>query len=182
VQSVYFHFGNKAALLKQVLDVAAVGDDEPVPLLDRPWMEDIRNEPDPRKALELWITAGRSIYERVAPLFSVVRQAAAVDADMAAQWITNERQRLMAHHHVAELLAAKRGLRPGLSIDKATDIIVALISPELFLLLTGDRRWTAEEWERFIASILAHAVLTPRSHHGGNEDDARVAPAPSPKV
>ena len=31
VQTVYFHFGNKSTLLKRALDVAAVGDDEPVP-------------------------------------------------------------------------------------------------------------------------------------------------------
>ncbi|WP_242419577.1 TetR/AcrR family transcriptional regulator, partial [Frankia sp. CpI1-P] len=47
VQTVYFHFGNKATLLKEALDVAAVGDDEPVALLDRPWLEELTAEPDP---------------------------------------------------------------------------------------------------------------------------------------
>ena len=42
VQTVYFHFGNKRTVLKEAVDVAAVGDDEPVPLLDRPWLEQIR--------------------------------------------------------------------------------------------------------------------------------------------
>lgn len=38
VQSVYKAFGNKAALLKTVFDVAIAGDDEPVPMLQRaPW-------------------------------------------------------------------------------------------------------------------------------------------------
>src|SRR5215207_10336852 len=39
VQTVYFHFGNKRTLLKEALDVAAVGDDEPVPVMERPWVK-----------------------------------------------------------------------------------------------------------------------------------------------
>src|SRR6476659_9462750 len=35
VQTVYFHYGNKATLLKEALDVAAVGADQPVARIDR---------------------------------------------------------------------------------------------------------------------------------------------------
>lgn len=43
----HFHFGNKRSVLKDAVDVAAVGDDEPVAMLDRPWLEEARAEPDP---------------------------------------------------------------------------------------------------------------------------------------
>jgi AcrR family transcriptional regulator len=36
VETVYANFGSKAQLLKQAMAVAVVGDDEPVPLSDRP--------------------------------------------------------------------------------------------------------------------------------------------------
>src|SRR5690242_15028262 len=75
VQTVYFHFGNKKTLLKEVMDVAAVGDDEPVPLLERPWLEQLQQETDPRRVLELWVANGRQIVERVAPLMRVLRGA-----------------------------------------------------------------------------------------------------------
>jgi AcrR family transcriptional regulator len=55
VQTVYFHFGNKRTLLKEALDIAAVGDDEPVPLLERPWMKQIQQETDPVRIIELWL-------------------------------------------------------------------------------------------------------------------------------
>src|SRR5580704_1216270 len=45
VQTVYFHFGNKATVLKEVVDLLAVGDEEPVPMLDRPWVQQMREEP-----------------------------------------------------------------------------------------------------------------------------------------
>ena len=44
VQSVYFHYGNKSRLLKDVVDVASAGDDQPVPLLDRDWFARLRAE------------------------------------------------------------------------------------------------------------------------------------------
>ena len=36
VETVYAHFGSKVDLLNAVVDVAVVGDDEPVALVDRP--------------------------------------------------------------------------------------------------------------------------------------------------
>src|SRR4051795_3821821 len=59
VQTVYFHFGNKRTLLKEAVDVAAVGDDEPVALLERPWLEELRAESDPQRILEGWVAASR---------------------------------------------------------------------------------------------------------------------------
>src|SRR6478735_1569723 len=75
VQTVYFHFGNKATLLKEALDVAAVGDDEPVALLNRSWLEELTDEPDPVRVIELWTSGGREILERVAPLLSEIGRA-----------------------------------------------------------------------------------------------------------
>ena len=62
VQTVYFHFGNKATLLKEALDVAAVGDDEPVALMNRPWVQEMVAEPDPVRVIELWTKGGREIF------------------------------------------------------------------------------------------------------------------------
>src|SRR6476469_7712261 len=89
VQTVYFHFGNKATLLKEALDVAAVGDDEPVALLDRPWLEELTAEKDPVRVIELWTNGGREIFERVAPLLAVIRGTVGTDPDLAKQWDVN---------------------------------------------------------------------------------------------
>src|SRR5690349_23235714 len=75
VQTVYFHFGNKRTVLKDAVDVAAVGDDEPVALLDRPWQDELRAEPDPRRVVALWVANGQAIYARIGPIMAVVRDA-----------------------------------------------------------------------------------------------------------
>src|SRR3954462_2095269 len=76
VQTVYFHFGNKRSVLKQAVDMAAVGDDEPVAVPDRPWLGEARAEPDPRRVLELWTAYGSGILTRIGPVMKVIRDAA----------------------------------------------------------------------------------------------------------
>jgi AcrR family transcriptional regulator len=156
VQTVYFHFGNKRTVLKEAVDVAAVGDDEPVALLDRPWQDEVRAEPDPRRVVALWVANGRSIYERIGPIMAVVRDAAVTDPDMAAQWATNEAQRATAFRAFADLLDERGALnRP---VDEAVDVLCALVGPEVYGVLTG-RGWTPAQWERFVVESVTRALL-----------------------
>src|SRR3954468_23101766 len=39
VQTIYFTFGNKRSLLKEVVDVVIAADFEPVATMDRPWFQ-----------------------------------------------------------------------------------------------------------------------------------------------
>lgn len=159
VQTVYFHFGNKRTLLGAAIDLAAAGDDEPVGVLDRPWMDELRQEPDPRRALELWARTGREIFERIAPIMGVVRDAARQDAEVAEQWRTNEAQRLVAFTALARLLADRGDLKPDLPEEEAADIVFALNSIEVYTLLTSDRGWSPARWERWLAGSLAGSLL-----------------------
>lgn len=163
VQSVYFHFGNKRTLLKEAVDVASVGDDEPIPLLERPWVRELENATDPRRVLTAWVANSRVIYERVAGLLRVVRDASGSDASMAEQWALNEQQRLEAFHHLARSLARTRGLRRGLSTKRAADLIFALLGPEVFELLVSERGWSSRAWEAEMTSVLEAALLEPES-------------------
>jgi AcrR family transcriptional regulator len=156
VQTVYFHFGNKRTVLKEAVDVAAVGDDEPVALLDRSWTDEVRAAPDARRVLELWVGHGREIQARVAPIMRVVRDAAVTDPEMAAQWATNEAQRATAWRMLVDELDERGALR--IPVDEAVDVVCALHSLEVFGILAA-RGWTPERWERFVVDALVHALL-----------------------
>ncbi len=156
VQTVYFHFGNKRSLLKQAVDVAAVGDDESSGVLDRPWLEEARAEPDPRRVLELWVGYGRGVLTRVGPIMKVVQDAAVVDPEMAEQWTLNETQTAAAFRVLAEQLDTMGALR--VPVEEATDILCAISGVRMYLVL-ADRGWSTEQWERFVADTLAHALL-----------------------
>ncbi|WP_326643666.1 TetR/AcrR family transcriptional regulator [Streptosporangium sp. NBC_01755] len=157
--TVYFHYGNKGCLLKHVVDVASMGDDEPVPLLERPRFVALKAAPDPATAIRRWVHESGVILGRVAPVLAVVRDAAASDADMAAQCAQNSEERRTAHSTFVAVLAGLTALRPGLTRRRATDITVALLSPDLFLVMTRECAWTTKHWESWVTDQLAHALL-----------------------
>src|SRR6201986_5462013 len=52
--TVFAAAGSKQSILKQLRDIALAGDDEPVPVAQRPWYREALAEPDPRRALRLY--------------------------------------------------------------------------------------------------------------------------------
>jgi AcrR family transcriptional regulator len=159
VQTVYFHFGNKRTVLKEAVDVAAVGDDQPVPLLDRPLYRQLADEGDPHQYVTVWVGGTREIFTRIAPIMRVVRDAAGADPDMAAQWRTNQQQLATACRVFVQHLANLGALKPGLAIDDALDILLALASIEVFLILT-ERGWSPQKWELWMTDTIATALLS----------------------
>ena len=162
VQTVYFHFGNKRTLLKEALDVAAVGDDDPVPLMERPWVKEIQAETDPVLIIALWLATGRAIMDRIAPLMRVVRGATGTDPEVAAQWDTNQAQTRTANGFLADLLARRGALKPGLDAEQARDIAFVLSNAETYLQFTDVCGWTPDEWQHRTADLLTAALLALR--------------------
>jgi AcrR family transcriptional regulator len=158
VQTVYFHFGNKRTVLKEAVDVAAVGDDQPVAVLDRPWLDEARAEQDPRRVIALWTANGREIVTRVGPIMKVVRDAAGVEDEMARQWADNSAQTATAFRVLAAQLEAMDALR--VPVDEAVDILCALSGLETYLLLSA-RGWSPQRWERFVVDSVTHALIGP---------------------
>jgi hypothetical protein len=128
-------------------------------MLERPWVRQVYDEPDGRRALAIWLHNSRVIFTRITPMTKIVRDAVGADPEMAAQWETNQRQRFTAHRVLAQQLAAKQALRAGLSVDDAADTIFALVSPEVYQLLTVERGWSPDRWERWITRALADTLL-----------------------
>ncbi|WP_374984267.1 TetR/AcrR family transcriptional regulator [Streptomyces fradiae] len=161
VQTVYFTFGNKRALLKEVLDAAVAGDLDPVATLDRPWAREVLRVPDPARQLALQAAGARRVLERAAPALEVVRAAAGADPEIAALWRANVEQRHAVQARFAEALAAKAGgaLRDGHDAASAADVALAVLGPETYGLLVSGRGWTAERWERWAADALVRQLL-----------------------
>lgn len=49
-----------------------------------------------------------------------------------------------------------------MSVDEATDIVFALLSIEVYLLLVTKRGWTPERWQNWATTTLAAALLRQR--------------------
>jgi AcrR family transcriptional regulator len=158
-ETVYATFKNKRSLLSQVIDVSMAGDDAPVPILERNWVQTMRDEPDPRRRLHILARNGRLILERTAPIREVLRGAAVVDPEMACLWELNKAQRFAGQRELLRILTERTPLREGLTAKKAADVLFAIGSPETYRLLVVDRGWSADRFERWYADTLARLLL-----------------------
>lgn len=85
----------------------------------------------------------------------------AADADPAAAALLAEhtRQRRDGQARIAHALAAAGALRTDLTEIDAADIVYTLMSPEVYRLLTDDRGWSPERYERWLADALITQLL-----------------------
>jgi AcrR family transcriptional regulator len=158
-ETVYATFGNKRSLLSSVLDVSVVGDEEPVPLLRRSWVQEMCDEPDPRRKLQILARNGRLILERVTPIYEVLRGAAAADPEIASLWELHKSQRFAGQRELVRIVGAGGSMREGLTADVAANTLFAIGSPETYRLLTVDRGWSPARFERWYADALTQLLL-----------------------
>ncbi|MFF9509424.1 TetR/AcrR family transcriptional regulator [Streptomyces sp. NPDC014724] len=159
VQTIYFVFRNKPSLLKELVDVAIAGDDEPVSTMDRPWFAEVMTAPAAESALAALVAGTRGTLERVAPIDEMVRAATATNPEIRELWPDQADPRYTVISTAAKSLTKKPGARPDIPAAEAADIIYAVLSPELFLLLTRDRAWPPAKWEQWAYHTLSSQLL-----------------------
>lgn len=161
-QTVYKAFGTKPALVKRLYDVRLVGDEEAVPLAERPEVRALYAEEDPRRFLAGYARLGRELLDRLGPLVRVLLAGArAGDPDLREFVDTVNGERLVGTGMTARRLAELGALRAGLSVERARDAIWTLNSVEVWSLLTEERGWSAEEYEQWVGRAMVDAVLAP---------------------
>lgn len=158
-ETIYKGFGSKGALLSAAITASIRGDTGATPLRQRPVIDAIRNEQDPRRQLEIYGKLLAEVNPRLAPLVRVMREAAPTDPEITALLAQLKANRLDGMGEFAALLAARGALRPGVSKQQATDALWTLNSPELYELLALERGWTPRRYGRWIARQLAAALL-----------------------
>lgn len=159
VETVYKAFGNKAGLLKAVFDIAIAGDDEPVPVVEREWVHRIQAEPDPSRKLALFGDHIADAGGSTAHLQLLARDAAASDAAAAGVWQEMLTEKVTGMGLLAAHLHQGGHLRPGVSLEEATDVLVAYLSPELYQLLVLQRGWSPARFGEWIGEALVAALL-----------------------
>lgn len=159
VPTVTAVFGTKAGLLEALIELAVRGDTASTPVAERTWWHEMIAEPDPKRQLRLHASITRSIRERSADVYEIVRGAATADPGMAGVPRQRGRLRLQDLRTIAESLAGKQALAPGMAVDQATDLLWALGAAEVYRLLVADRGWPPDQYERWLATTLIHALL-----------------------
>lgn len=153
VETLYKHFPSKRKLLDAVIDRAAAGDAAPTPVADRPEFRSMGQGPRAERiaaaAAVVSVINGRTI--RFAKL---IREAAATDPEIAEVLReTRERQRT----DVATGLELILG-RPPTPLER--DSTWAIVSPEVYLLLTEASGWPIDEYRSWVSVTLDSLLPT----------------------
>jgi AcrR family transcriptional regulator len=162
--TVYRLFGSKRGILKALLDVSIVGDDETVAMADRLPVRSLLADPDPTNQLAGFVGVAAQINSRTAAIYRILVSAAASDPDAAALLHELTRQRQEGQGRIARSLSRARALKPQLRERDAGDIIHALLSPEVYGLLVVERGWSPERYETWLTQTLVdQLVAAPRA-------------------
>jgi AcrR family transcriptional regulator len=158
--TLYRLFGSKRALLAAVLDTAFGGDDQPIAFADRPAVRAARAETDPVKMVNAFARIVAVFMERSSAILHVLATAAQVDPDAAGLLAEIRRQRHTGQSRIVTALQARGALDPGLDSSEAADMVYALLSPDVHRILTVERGWPADRYERWIARSLSTLLRT----------------------
>jgi AcrR family transcriptional regulator len=162
-QTIYNAVGSKQTLLKAAYDVTLVGDDEPVPLADRPDVRAMYQLTDAAELLHAYARLGRRVAERVGPLMlQIAAGAAAGDHDLIEHQRTTDGERLIGTGMVVRAVEELGGLAGGLDPDVARDRIWTLNSIQVWDLLIRSRGWSGDAYQQWIGDAMCAAILDPR--------------------
>jgi AcrR family transcriptional regulator len=162
--TVFSAVGNKQTLLHAVRDIAIAGDDQPVPIAQRPATTRIREEPNPQRAIVLLARHLTTVAGRYAVIYDVLRAAAANGEEELRQlWAAEETQRLTGAHFWIEILRAKgASLQPGTNVRTAVDTLWLLMAPDHYNRLVLQRNWSRQKYQRWLAVLIAQLFTADR--------------------
>ena len=158
-KTVFDSVGGKARLMKLVYDFAIVGDDEPVPLSDRPEIKAMLAEPDHAEQLALYARLVVGIDRRASAAWRALEGAATSDPEAAKLYVAMVEMRRQAMDEAAQMFADAGALRSDIDVDIAADLMWFYNDPSLYDKLVRQRGWSISRFESWLTEALQVQLL-----------------------
>jgi AcrR family transcriptional regulator len=154
-ETIYLSLGGKRGLLEGVMDIT--GPHESMPE-DQAWWDTVATLPAATDRLDRNVEYSCRILARTQPIHAVIRGAAdkEVFAAELGRRLLEERLRNQTER-IRRFLDGD--LASGLSIDDAAERYCALVSPELYHVLTVELGWSADRHRAWVAHLLRAELL-----------------------
>ena len=157
-ESVYKGFGTKAALTKAVFDLVIAGDDEPVPVAERPAMQAVRDEPDLRRKIAMFVAGLAQRQARSAGVQILIRDGRHVDDSLVPVWAKLTDEGLAGMTMLGRNLLETGQLRDGIDLDEVRDVLWNYLSIDHYERLVRTQRWSLERYSRWLAHAITSAI------------------------
>lgn len=152
VQTVYATFGNKAGVVRAIVEQMEESAQAAT------WRERIASETDPERILAAFAQWTCAFFAASRPSLAIAQEAAAELADLAEQGNQQRRRGLTA---LVERLAGMAALRPELSVKEAVDRAWLFTGVETFLNATQGCGWSADAYTSWLSETLVQQILRP---------------------
>lgn len=155
VQTVYAVFGSKTGILAELLNQTTFGPEY------EDTVRETLEEKDPEARLRRAARIARQIHDAQRAGFDLLRGAGVVAPELAR--LEQERERMRYEREeamVASLRSAKR-LRKELNYRTARDILWTLTGSDVYRMLVGERGWSSQKYQEWLADTLVHSLLSP---------------------
>ena len=159
LKTVYVAFETKSGLLRALWHLLLRGDRDDVPVGEQAWFREVVDEPDPDRQLRMTARNSRLVKQRAGALMEILRGAAPTDPDIATLWDRIQTDFHANQRAIVESLHEKGALRPDLDVERAADVLWTLNHPNVWQLLVGERGWTADRFEDWLADALCSQLL-----------------------
>jgi AcrR family transcriptional regulator len=157
LDTVYASVGRKPEVARLLIETAISGTDRAIPAEQRDYVRAIQAAPDAATKIAIYAAAVTAIAPRLVLVVGIIQQAAQAEPELARLWNEiAERRAANMRRFVADLATVAR-LR--LDPDQAADIVWATNAIEMYQLLVGQRGWSPQRYERFLADTWHRLLL-----------------------
>jgi AcrR family transcriptional regulator len=158
VQTVYFTFHTKGELLDACFARAVMGDENPLPPQEQPFWQAMLTAETGTAAVRHFVEGVGAIAVRVARLDQVVGSATH-DPDAVAIWTRSEQLRRAGFREAVEHIATRFGLRQGLDVETATDILLTIGGHSVYCSLVHEYGWPHETFVDWLSGAVSEMLL-----------------------
>jgi AcrR family transcriptional regulator len=157
LDTIYASVGRKPELARLLIETAISGTDQAIPAEQRDYVRAIQAAPDAGTKIAIYAAAVAAIAPRLALVLAIIQQAVRDEPELARLWDQIAERRAANMRRFVADLATAAPLR--LDRDQAADIVWATNSAEMYQLLVGQRGWSPQRYERFLADTWRRLLL-----------------------
>jgi AcrR family transcriptional regulator len=157
LDTVYASVGRKPELARLLIETAISGTGQVIPAEQRDYVTAVRAAADADTKIAIYAAAVTAIAPRLVLVLGIIQQAAHAEPELARLWNQIAERRAANMRLFVTDLASVHPLR--LDPGQAADIVWATNAAEMYQLLVGQRGWSPQRYERFLADTWRRLLL-----------------------
>jgi hypothetical protein len=138
-----------------------MGEEEPRIPEQQAWYQAMAAEPDVSQALRHFVTGVGEITRRVSPLSVAAQVAADGDPETARVMAFHDEWQADGYREILKILTAKASLRPGLTLERGTDLLLLYAGTDAYHVVVEGRGWSHDAWIDWAVAALAGELFDP---------------------